>query len=193
MPPPRKKPTSRDAKTTDAPGPAPDLQGWLVRFWKPLTAAIIGLLGIAWVAHMEKVARHQRIERQLLNDPRTAPWFEEQRRLIGLAASGDPGAPAAGGVAPPLALWTGTISRLVTGRPRPDLDAEELVALELTGADLLAGEPGEKDGKSVYIGVRGFPFPGGAPAAGERWMISVSRNADSHNLVYSAIRDLAPR
>ncbi len=168
--------TSRSSTTVHAKakvgGPdGPDL----LRYWKPIAAIVIVVLLAWWVARMENVALRQRLDREYSEDQATGPWLRDQKSLVN---SGDG----------PQAVWVGTVERLVTRQSRVPGGAGTLLAVELSGAELLAGKKGNKDaGGRVYIITDGHGFQHGLPAEGRRWLFSVNRNESDSNRVAAAM------
>ncbi|MGI8604489.1 MAG: hypothetical protein ACR2OZ_16070 [Verrucomicrobiales bacterium] len=152
-----------------------------------VAALALALLGL-W--RVELLNRRVQAERRFKQNPRTAEWFarmNDEVRAFQLWQAGK-------GKTPPSsrtlaeAVWLGT----VTERPRnrPERTHPEVVMVRLKPAWRLAGSrsPKEEANSEVSIGVRDFPFAGGEPQVGERWLFAVLRRNGGYNFIRDAIR-----
>ncbi|CAN5221150.1 hypothetical protein BH23VER1_BH23VER1_14110 [soil metagenome] len=175
MPPRKKKPA--------APAPEPFDLLELRRFLVPAALVVAVVLAGVWVYHMEGVAAHQRIVRQIAEHPTLGPWYRHEKTKVENRMHNP-----AGGAAP-VALWYGLVKRTIVSQPLAADSGPRLKAVDLTDTDLLAGQPGHRDSESsVVIGVFGHAFPGPEPAEGERWLFSVSRNPDGNSFSHQSAR-----
>lgn len=161
---------SRSRATIEARTEGPDL----FRFWKPAVGVVLVILAILWVGHMEGVAARKRLQRELRDNPRTAAWFREQKILVDNGQGPD-------------AIWHGRVRRLVESRSPLDGGQSRLIAVELGDVTLLGGGPTDGDQEAVYVRVEGHRFAYRVPGVDERWVVSVTRDAEGHNVIYASV------
>ena len=167
-----------------APPDLPAVPFWQLSAFRWGVAAVAGLSLVGGIMWLETVNHSYQLERRLGEDPRLGPMVAKLKQQIQLAvdtgALKDPAEAARRQI--PQALWLGRITEVLENESR---DGSLLV---LAAPHLLAGKMGPQDRRDqVKIGRRKYVYSGTRPQVGERWLISVWRDAAGNGIHSAAL------